>query len=107
MSNREETWAQVLAVPRDFLHGLLGGLLGPVLALAGAIGLVYVLTRRLPAIKEVVGCSGGRQKAVVLASQAEAMASWARFRGALRGAILDMRAQARFRSSSLDNRPWS
>jgi hypothetical protein len=92
MSEYKQMWSQLLAAPRDFLHGLLGGLLGPALALAGAIGLIYGLTRQLPAIKEVVSADGTRNKAIVLAPQAEARASWARYSGDLRGAMLERRA---------------
>ena len=93
MSKNELFWAELLAVPGDFLHGLLGGLLGPILALAGAVGLVYLLTGRLPAVKEVTRTDGSRGKAVTLASQAEARASWARYSGEFRGAMLDLKAR--------------
>ena len=97
MSKRERTWADLLAVPGDFFHGLLGGLLGPVLALAGAVGLIYLLTGQLPAIKEVTRHDGSRGKAILLAPQAEARASWARYGGDLRGAMLDLKAQKKVR----------
>lgn len=97
MSKHERTWADLLAVPGDFLHGLLGGLLGPVLALAGAVGLIYLLTGQLPAVKEVTRNNGSQGKAIVLTSQAEARASWIRFSGELRGAMLDLKARRQSR----------
>ena len=93
MTTKEQFWAEALAAPRAFLAGFLGGLLGPLLALAGAIGLVYVLTQKLPAIKDVQRSDGERGKAIVLAPQAEARASWARYGGDLRGAMLELRAR--------------
>jgi hypothetical protein len=93
MTKREEMLAEVLAAPRDFLHGFLGGLFGPLLALAWVIGLVYALTGQLPAIKEVRKENGDRQRAIVLASQAEARASWARSTGDLRGAMLEIKTR--------------
>jgi hypothetical protein len=93
MNKHERTWVDLLAVPGDFFHGLLGGLLGPVLALAGAVGLIYLLTGQLPAVKEVTRNDGSRGKAIVLASQTEARASWARYGGNLRGAMLDLKAR--------------
>jgi hypothetical protein len=93
MSRQDQLWADLLAAPGDFLHGFLGGLLGPVLALAGAVGLVFLLTRKLPAIKQVTRSDGQRGKAIVLASQAEARASWARYGGEFRGAMLELRSR--------------
>lgn len=107
MAKHEATWAQLATAPGDFLHGLLGGLLGPALALAGAIGLVYVLTQQLPAIKQVTKANGERHKAIVLASQAEARASWARYSGDLRGALLESRAHTRSREARTGPRSGS
>jgi hypothetical protein len=90
MTTQEQFWAEMLAAPRAFLYGLLGGLFGPALALVGGIGLIYALTRQLPAIKEVQRSGGERGKAIVLAPQAEARASWARYSGDLRGAMLEL-----------------
>jgi hypothetical protein len=98
MSKNEQVWAELLAVPGDFFHGLLGGLLGPILALTGGVGLIYLLTGQLPAVKEVTGSDGSRSKAIVLTSQAEARASWARLRGELRGAALDLKARKEAKS---------
>jgi hypothetical protein len=84
-----------LAAPHDFLHGLLGGLLGPWLALAGVIGLVYLVTRQLPALQEVTGNDGTRHKAIMLDAPLEARATWARYLGELRGRILQIRARTR------------
>ena len=86
-------WAEVLAMPRDFLHGFLGGLFGPLLALAAATSLIYVATGQLPAIKEVTRNDGSRHRAIVLALPLEARASWARYGGELWGAMLDIRAR--------------
>ena len=93
MTTKEQFWADALAAPRAFLSGLLGGLTAPLLALAGAVGLVYLLTRQLPAIKEVQRSDGERAKAIVLAPQAEARASWVRFGGDLRGTMIELRAR--------------
>jgi hypothetical protein len=95
MAKREGTGAQLLAAPHDFLHGLLGGLFGPLLALVGAVGLVYLLTRQLPALKEVTRNDGTRHKTIALTSPLEARATWARYGGELRGAMLELRARAR------------
>ena len=93
MTTKEQFWAEALAAPRAFLYGLLGGLFGPVVALAGAVGLIYALTQQLPAIKDVQRSDGERGKALVLAPQAEARASWARYSGDLRGAMLELRSR--------------
>ena len=93
MTTKEQFWAEALAAPRAFLYGLLGGLFGPVVALAGAVGLIYALTQQLPAIKDVQRSDGERGKALVLAPQAEARASWARYGGDLRGAMLELRSR--------------
>jgi hypothetical protein len=93
MAGHRVTWAEWSAVPRDFLQGFLGGLLGPLLALAGATGLLFLLTRQLPAIKEVTRTHGDRQKALVLASLPEARASWARYWGDLHAAMLELGAR--------------
>ena len=100
MRDREGAWAQVLAVPRDFLHGLLGGLLGPLLALAGAVGFIYLLTKQLPALKEVTRGDGVTHRAIVLASPLEARATWARYGGELRGVLLELKARAQSRAQS-------
>jgi hypothetical protein len=93
MTNKDIFWAEMLDAPRAFLYGFLGGLLGPVVALAGAVGLVFALTKQLPAIKDIQRSDGQRGKAIVLAPQAEARASWARYSGALRGAMLELRSR--------------
>jgi len=98
MARHKGIGTQLLAVPRDFLHGLLGGLFGPLLALAGAVGLIYLLTRQLPAVKEVTRNDGTRRKAITLTSPLEARATWARYGGELRGAVLELRARARPKS---------
>ena len=98
MHKHERTWAQWSAAPSDFLHGLLGGLLGPILALASVIGLCYLVTRQLPALKEVTKSDGTRRKAIVLDSPLEARATWARYVGELRGVILEIKARAQARS---------
>ena len=92
MAGHRVIWADWSAAPRDFLHGFLGGLLGPLLALAGSTGLLFLLTRQLPAIKEVTRPQGDRQKALVLASLPEARASWARYWGDLHAALLELGA---------------
>jgi hypothetical protein len=96
----KKAWADLLAAPRDFVHGLLGGLLGPLLALAGAVGLIYVLTGQLPALKEVIKKDGTQHKAITLTSPLEARATWARYGGELRGAILELRARAQSRTEA-------
>ena len=98
MAGHRVIWAEWLTAPRDFLHGFLGGLLGPLLALAGSTGLLFLLTRQLPAIKEVTRTDGDRQKALVLAPLPEARASWARYWGDLHVALLEMRAHHRSHS---------
>jgi hypothetical protein len=91
--SRKDTWTALLAAPRDFAHGFLGGLFGPLLALAAAIGLTYVATQKLPAVKEVTKNDGTRHRALSLAPPLEARASWARTAGDLRSAVLELRAQ--------------
>ncbi len=100
MRDYDPTLAQWLAAPRDFVHGFLGGLLGPVLALAGSIGLVYLVTRKLPALKKVTTPDDETQRAVVLASPLEARASWARHSGDLRGMMLEIKARAQNQAGS-------
>jgi hypothetical protein len=94
---RGQIWTEVREVPRAFAHGLLGGFLGPVLALGGAVGLLYLLTRQLPAVKDVTRSDGQEGKAITLAPPAEARASWARYAGALRGAMIELRARRQAR----------
>ena len=91
------TWTELRAAPRDFAHGFLGGLLGPVLALAAAVGLTYVATRKLPAVKEVTQSDGTRHRAISLAPPLEARASWARTAGDLRSVMLELKAQMQHR----------
>jgi hypothetical protein len=92
---KERFWTELRETPRAFVHGLVGGLLGPALALGGAVGLLYLLTRRLPAIKPVTRSDGEHGQAVILASPTEARASWARYAGELRGAMLELKARRR------------
>ena len=92
MAKHEGVGTQLLSAPQDFLHGLIGGLLGPLLVLAGAMGLLFALTRKLPAIREVVRSNGQRERAVVLAPRAEALATWSSYGGELQGAWLRLRA---------------
>ena len=91
----KEMWSDLLATPRNFVHGFLGGLFGPVLALAAAIGVIYLATKQLPAIKGVTRNDGSKHRAITLAAPLEARASWARYGGELRAAILEMRARGR------------
>jgi hypothetical protein len=98
MSEKQATWARVLAVPRAFLYGLLGGAFGPLLALGFAAGVIYLATGQLPAFREVQQTDGTRQGAIALASPLEARASWARYVGDLRGAMLEFRASVRARA---------
>jgi hypothetical protein len=94
---KEQFWIELRDTPRAFTHGLLGGLLGPVLAMGGAVGLLYLLTQQLPAIKPVTRSDGQQGKAIVLASPTEARATWARYGGELRGAMLELKARRQAR----------
>ena len=94
---KEQFWTELSAAPRAFTNGLLGGLFGPVIALGGAVGLLYLLTRQLPAIKPVTRSNGQQGKAIVLASPTQARASWARYGGELRGAMLELKARRQSR----------
>jgi hypothetical protein len=93
----QNTWQKLLAIPRAFLHGLFGGLLGPPLAVSLAVGLVYLATGQLPAFKDVRGADGVRHGAITLAQPLEARASWARYVGELRGAMLELKAHRQAR----------
>ena len=95
MSEKRARWARVLAVPRAFVYGLLGGAVGPLLALALATGVIYVTTGQLPARREVQQSDGSRHGALALASPLEARASWTRYSGDLRAAVLEHRASTR------------
>ena len=94
---KESFWTELSAVPRAFAHGLVGGLFGPVVAVGGAVSLLYLLTRQLPAIKPVTRSDGQQGKAIVLSSPTEARASWARYGGELRGAMLELKARRQSR----------
>jgi hypothetical protein len=94
---KEQFWSQMLEAPRSFGHGFVGGLLGPLIALGGAVGLLYLLTRQLPAIKPVTRSDGTQGTAIVLASPTEARASWARYGGEMRGAMLEVKARRQAR----------
>lgn len=89
----KHVWLEMMALPRAWLAGLIGGLLGPVLALAGAVGLLYWATGKLPAIQEIVGDDGTHQRAITLVRPLEARATWARYGGELRGAMLALKAR--------------
>jgi hypothetical protein len=91
--NDKEVWSGLLAAPRNFAHGFLGGLFGPILALAATIGVIYFATKQLPAIKDVTRNDGSKHRAITLAAPLEARASWARYGGELRAALLEMRAR--------------
>ena len=90
--SEKEIWSDLLAAPRNFIHGFLGGLLGPLLALAASVAVVHLATKKLPALKEVSRNDGTRHRAIVLAEPLEARASWARYGGELRAALLETRA---------------
>lgn len=92
MSDRE-VWSDLLAAPRNFAHGFLGGLFGPILALVAAVGVIYLATKQLPALKEVTRSDESRHRAIVLAPPLEARASWARYGGELRAAVLEIKAR--------------
>jgi hypothetical protein len=94
---KKSFWTDLSAVPTAFTYGLAGGLFGPVIALGGAVGLLYLLTRQLPAIKPITRSNGQQGKALVLASPTEARASWARYGGELRGAMLELKARRQSR----------
>jgi len=89
----KNTWQTLLSIPRAFLHGLLGGLFGPLLALGLAVGIIYFSTGQLPAFKDVRSPEGVRRGAITLSPTLEARASWARYTGELRGAVLELRAR--------------
>jgi hypothetical protein len=89
----KEMWSDLLAAPRNFAHGFLGGLFGPILALTAAVGVIYFATKQLPAIKDVTRSDGSKHRAIALAAPLEARASWARHGGALRAALLEMKAR--------------
>jgi hypothetical protein len=94
MTDYEPTLAQWLAAPGEFLRGFLGGLLGPLLALFGSMGLLYLVTKKLPAVKQVSKNDGSIQRAIVLAPSLEARASWSRYGGELRSMLLELKARA-------------
>lgn len=96
----KNTWQALLTIPRAFLHGLLGGLFGPLLALGLAVGVVYLSTGQLPAFRDVRGTDGVRRGAITLAPPLEARASWARYGGELRGAMLELRARVQAQSGA-------
>ena len=98
MRDYEPTLAQWLAAPRDFLHGFLGGLFGPLLALTGSMGLLYLVTKKLPAVKKVSKNDGTIQRAIVLAPSLEARASWSKYGGELRSMMLEFKARAQAQS---------
>jgi hypothetical protein len=89
----KHTWQTLITIPRAFLHGLLGGLFGPLLALGLSVGIIYLTTGHLPAFKDVRSPEGVRRGAITLAPALEARASWARYAGELRGAVLELRAR--------------
>lgn len=94
MKEHEQALAQWLAAPRDAAQGLIGGLLAPLLALAGVIGLIYCATQKLPAIKEIARHDGTTQRAIIWASPLEARASWSRYGGEFRSTMLEFQAQS-------------
>jgi hypothetical protein len=89
----KEIWSDLLAAPRNFLHGFLGGLFGPLLALVASVAVIYFATKKLPALKQVAKNDGTHHRAIVLGDPLEARASWARYGGELRAALLEMQAE--------------
>jgi hypothetical protein len=99
MSERQATWTRFLTIPRAFVYGFLGGALGPLLGLGFAVGVIYAATKQLPAYREVKQADGTRHGALTLAPPLEARASWARYVGDLRGAMLELRASLQSREA--------
>jgi len=93
--SENSTWKELLEAPRVFLYGFLGGLLGPLVALAGAVGVVYAATGKLPAFRDVTKDDGSHHRAITLTPPLEARASWVRYGGDLRGAMLEVKARLR------------
>ena len=63
---------QLMAVPRSLAFGFLAGLLVPVAALAGIVGGIYLLTRKVPFITEIVERDDQRHLIVKLVEPDEA-----------------------------------
>ncbi len=63
---------QLTALPRSFAFGLLTGLLVPVAAVGGIVGGVYLFTRKVPFVTDIVEQDGERHLVVKLVEPDEA-----------------------------------
>ncbi len=63
---------ELTTVPRHFVVGWLVGLLAPVAALAGIVGGIYFLTRRLPFVSGIEEQEHGRRLVIELVEPDEA-----------------------------------
>lgn len=63
---------ELLGVPRSFACGWLAGLLAPVAAIAGVVGGIYLFTKKVPFITELVERDGERHLIVELVEPYEA-----------------------------------
>jgi hypothetical protein len=75
---------EVTAVPRNFVFGALIGLLVPLASLAGIIAGIYLFTKRVPFIGEIVEEDGERQLIVKLVEPEEARSLFEEGREAVR-----------------------
>lgn len=74
---------EVMAVPRNFVFGLLTGLLVPVATIAGLVAGVYLFTKKVPFITEIREEEGGRHLVVRLVEPEEARRLFQRGREAI------------------------
>lgn len=63
---------EVMALPRSFAFGLLAGLLVPAAALAGIVGGIYLFTKKVPFVTEIVEEGDDRHLIVKLVDPDEA-----------------------------------
>jgi hypothetical protein len=74
---------EFMAVPRNFIFGLMVGLLVPVAAIAGVVAGIYLFTRKVPFIAEIVEEDEERHLILKLVEPEEARSLFQRGREAV------------------------
>jgi len=83
----------LMAVPRSFMFGWLAGIVVPLASLAGVISGIYLLTKKIPFVTEVLEQEGDRRLVVKLVEPEEARTLLQRSREAAREFRDEIRAE--------------
>jgi hypothetical protein len=74
---------ELVAVPRNFVFGVVAGLLVPVAAIAGVVAGIYLFTRKVPFVTEIRESDDERQLILELVEPEEARSLFQRGREAV------------------------